>query len=656
MIRLRIWLLTVLATLCVAGPTVAYWPVLFALPAVFGQDEAPLPPLPKCAMPYAEGAPHCHTEVSCDKRCCELVGDCLTTWRKLWQQGRFCDAYELAKCAVQAAPDNVEARHALIVSQIVKQTHGQPARIVYPTFFFSGQTSAGTLTPDLDVPARTASCDIDCAVTCPLTKFFATLFGDCKECMGAKCASCPACAGICKTQCDVQCADAAERAIQRKLESPYNFFWQDASFGDVLHDLRKLTGVAVIADMKALHAAGLCLNMPVSLAAENIKLKSALNLLCQQHNLGYVIKDQCLQITTAEKAAGCCQQAEGQTGCCAERVVRGHNGPTVIYIVRQTLPPLPTAPTMVPCMPPMAELVEAPLPPPCFAPPPPPMSASYGQQYIPVPAPQPPVVLQPSFAYGYSADGKIIRSEMAVPPRPAAASQPVRPVLYDPAAETCEAMPTPMIAPMPAHVRITQHGSRVQMASPNYHAQCDRIRGGADGQLILEGNVQLMSRRHGQTMSITAQRVVLNVKDDQFVVEQAEGMESSRVNIAPVALPVGHYGNAEVAVPLPVGHYGSERATVVGKAEALSYFPLVIDPTAVDQGIATGQMFLANAYGEDMVFIINQKPYRVPPGVTVPLVAPAGVVNYEIVSPTWGVRARNMVNLPPNETFTLSAK
>jgi hypothetical protein len=324
----------------------------------------------------------------------------------------------------------------------------------------------------------------------------------------------------------VQCADAAERAILRKLELPNNFCWKDAPLGDVLSDLKALTGIQIIADMKALHAAGLCLNMPVSLAAENIKTKSALRLVCEQHKLGYVIKDQCLQITTAEKAAECCQATSCQTGCCAERIVRGQNGPTLIYIVRESLP------TMVPCVPAMPELAEVPLPPPCFAPPPPPMNAPYGQQYIPVP--QPPVALQPSFAYGYSADGKIIRSEMPVPARPAAPPQPVRPVLYDPAAETCEAMPTPMIAPMPARVQITQHGSRVRLSSPHYHAQCDRIRGGADGQIILEGNVQLMSHRHGQTMSITAQRVLLNVKDDQFVVEQAEGMESSRVNIAPV--------------------------------------------------------------------------------------------------------------------------
>lgn len=647
MTRLRVWLLTVLATLCVAGPTVAYWPVLFAVPAVIGQEEAPLPPLPKCAMPYADQAPRCQAEASGDGRCCELLGDCLTTWRKLWQQGRFREAYELAKCAVKAAPDNVEARHAFVVSQMVTQssfpnalrslcaqqgnewTIGLRFSLPISPRIESGQTPAGTFTPDLETPAGTYSGDVECEKSCPLTRFFAMLFGGCKECIGAKCQPCPLAAGCCKGEGAMPCADPVERTIQRKLESPYNFSWKEASFGDVLSDLKTLTGIPVIADMKALHSAGHCLNMPVSLAAENIKLKSALNLLCEQHNLGYVIKDHCLQITTAEKAAECYKQTEGQSGCCAQRIVRGQQTPIVIFYQREAGPNAPVIPIELPPAF-LEQTFEVPLPPPCLAPPPPPLVYSpSGQACIPVPVLAPPPAPNVGgFAYGYQP------VPISVPARPAAPSQPIRPVLYDPAAETCD-------GPMPAHVQITQHGRRVQMSSPNYHAQCDRIRGGADGQLILEGNVQLMSRRHGQTMSITAQRVLLNVKDDQFVVEQAEGMESSRVNIAPVGVPAGPCR--------------SETATAIGTAEALP-FPIITDPIAVAQGVATGQVILANTYGEEMLFVINHKPYRVSAGAAVPLVSPAGVVNFEIVSPTWGLRARNMVNLPPNETFTLMAR
>jgi hypothetical protein len=70
-----------------------------------------------------------------------------------------------------------------------------------------------------------------------------------------------------------------------------------------------------------------------------------------------------------------------------------------------------------------------------------------------------------------------------------------------------------------------------------------------------------------------------------------------------------------------------------------------------------GRVVLMNFYPEELLFIVNQKPHRVAPNATVPLDAiPAGTLQYEVISPTWGQRARSQTTLSPNETFTLTAR
>lgn len=72
---------------------------------------------------------------------------------------------------------------------------------------------------------------------------------------------------------------------------------------------------------------------------------------------------------------------------------------------------------------------------------------------------------------------------------------------------------------------------------------------------------------------------------------------------------------------------------------------------------ATGRFLLVNLYNEELLFLVNGKTYRVAPGFSVPVDGiAAGAVTYEVISPTFGSRARNTVNLVPNETFTLTAQ
>jgi hypothetical protein len=504
MLRLRVWMLTLAAALLVAGPALAYsWTALLGLPAVFGQESYRVEPGPgtrtvvsafvdeesefkdllvevqeidggtvllggcktksAVAMPYADGCPTpCQEQTACEVTRCRLVSDCLATWHRLWQQRKYRDAYDLAQYAAQAAPDNLDVRHALIVSQIVNDLRfpealemvispscnanilraaaqyapissgcrldgsgawvedgiqpACPPLAIQSRVCESGLQPAGTLTSDLKIPVKCSSCEIDLKCLfggCPLTGLLEALFGATKECEGSVRGGCP------------------------------------------------------IAN-------------------------------------GY-----------GSKENGCANQSAIAHGCGAARTPL-EQPPAVIWIVGQSATSFPPMSAFAPIAGPMA----APLPPGYFAPPPFPLPADFGPTFFPLPTPNPLHLVRSE------------EQEVIACPRPMPA--------------------TTSSGKTSSQVRITQTGSHVHLTSPHYDAQCERIRGGAGGQMILEGNVRLMSRRHGQTMTIHAQRVMLNIKEDQFVVEQAQGMDSSRVHIAPVGYSAPGYYEQPI---LPAAYY-----------------------------------------------------------------------------------------------------
>jgi len=70
-----------------------------------------------------------------------------------------------------------------------------------------------------------------------------------------------------------------------------------------------------------------------------------------------------------------------------------------------------------------------------------------------------------------------------------------------------------------------------------------------------------------------------------------------------------------------------------------------------------GRVLLANLYPEEMLVVINGRPYRVPPNRTVPLDNfPAGSITYELVSPTRGPLSTNNTVVNANETLTLTIR
>ena len=70
-----------------------------------------------------------------------------------------------------------------------------------------------------------------------------------------------------------------------------------------------------------------------------------------------------------------------------------------------------------------------------------------------------------------------------------------------------------------------------------------------------------------------------------------------------------------------------------------------------------GRLRLVNEYSEELLFLVNGRSYRVAPGTTQQVEeVPTGAFTYEVISPTWGLRARNTPVLAAGETFTISAR
>ncbi len=138
-----------------------------------------------------------------------------------------------------------------------------------------------------------------------------------------------------------------EREIERKLTSPVPMLnFNDAPLESVITDLRATMGVNIYVDQRALDEQGVSLKHPVSLVLENISLKSALNLILKQVHLTYIIKDECLQITTEGEAKGKMQRVVYQV---ADLVIPVPNSAGVLPMGTPSTPVLapPYAPTPI---------------------------------------------------------------------------------------------------------------------------------------------------------------------------------------------------------------------------------------------------------------------------------------------------------------------
>jgi hypothetical protein len=94
------------------------------------------------------------------------------------------------------------------------------------------------------------------------------------------------------------------KAIEKALNAPISMDFKDEPLAQVINDLRDWTGLNIVPDKVAFDEEGISLKRPFTIRLEGVALKSALNLLLQQAQLTYVVKDEVLLITTKARARG----------------------------------------------------------------------------------------------------------------------------------------------------------------------------------------------------------------------------------------------------------------------------------------------------------------------------------------------------------------
>lgn len=96
-----------------------------------------------------------------------------------------------------------------------------------------------------------------------------------------------------------------EIEIEKKLQTPVSFAFRATPLSQALDKLAKYADVNIHLDEEGLKQEGLSPDMPVTLeVSHEIMLKSALNLLLENHHLCYVIKDEVLKVTSEQMRSG----------------------------------------------------------------------------------------------------------------------------------------------------------------------------------------------------------------------------------------------------------------------------------------------------------------------------------------------------------------
>jgi type II secretory pathway component GspD/PulD (secretin) len=95
---------------------------------------------------------------------------------------------------------------------------------------------------------------------------------------------------------------AKEKAILDALNKPITIDLKDAKFEEVIAYLEEKTGLTFLVDKNALEQANVGYDTPVTVKARAVSLRSIFRKVLGELNLAYVIKDEMLQITSAERA------------------------------------------------------------------------------------------------------------------------------------------------------------------------------------------------------------------------------------------------------------------------------------------------------------------------------------------------------------------
>jgi len=96
---------------------------------------------------------------------------------------------------------------------------------------------------------------------------------------------------------------ASEEKILAVLEQPTAFEFVDTSLKDVMGFIQDKHAIEIHLDRKALEEAGVGEDTPVTIHIKSVSLGSALRVMLEAYDLRYIVRNQLLQITTAEKAS-----------------------------------------------------------------------------------------------------------------------------------------------------------------------------------------------------------------------------------------------------------------------------------------------------------------------------------------------------------------
>src|SRR6186997_763774 len=97
-------------------------------------------------------------------------------------------------------------------------------------------------------------------------------------------------------------ADPREASIREALDQVTDFEFTEKPFYGVFDDLKQRHGIEIQLDSRALDDASIPRDTPVTRSIKGVTLRSALNLLLDDLDLTYVVKNGVLMITTTTEA------------------------------------------------------------------------------------------------------------------------------------------------------------------------------------------------------------------------------------------------------------------------------------------------------------------------------------------------------------------
>lgn len=93
-------------------------------------------------------------------------------------------------------------------------------------------------------------------------------------------------------------------AVNRLLNTAVSLHFEEASLSDVIKHIGKLANISIVLDKRSLDEEGVPDSTPVSIDVDGIQLRSALQLILEQHGLEFAVRNQVLLITSALRLGG----------------------------------------------------------------------------------------------------------------------------------------------------------------------------------------------------------------------------------------------------------------------------------------------------------------------------------------------------------------